>query len=503
MLIALGLTILLVWPGSSSLAQERIALIIGNSGYEYADVLPNPTNDATAIGAALEAVNFDVDVRTDLDQRDMQAALRDFGLKAETAEVAIVYFAGHGIQVADNNYILPVDAQLRRERDLIYEATPLDVLMAEVAQARQLGMVILDACRNNPLADNLRQSLGPVRSKLVGLGMARVEDVPPDTLVAFSTRFNQLAYDGWADLSPFTEALVKHIEEPGLELNLFFRKVRDSVMELTADRQEPRTMDALGATPFYFRPPKSNQVPVVAKQETLTVTDADGAVPMNIQRPVDPDDDRLSIEVMGLPTIGSVEGPEGAIAFGDQLTVDQLSALTYRPVEGEIGSAGAFLFVARDGQGGVTAGRLPVEVLRSNKAPVVAELQEIVWPMIPLGIEEPIDPDGDSLAITVVAIPTYGEIKDGDRIVVVGDELTIEALANLKLDPSDGAAGTFVYEVSDGLGGVTEGKVQLGRPLSGAVQTALAPKATQAERSVTENTDVKSPTQTPRPTATL
>ncbi|MEM9440972.1 MAG: SUMF1/EgtB/PvdO family nonheme iron enzyme, partial [Pseudomonadota bacterium] len=455
------------------------------------------------IGAALEAVNFDVDVRTDLDQRDMQAALRDFGLKAETAEVAIVYFAGHGIQVADNNYILPVDAQLRRERDLIYEATPLDVLMAEVAQARQLGMVILDACRNNPLADNLRQSLGPVRSKLVGLGMARVEDVPPDTLVAFSTRFNQLAYDGWADLSPFTEALVKHIEEPGLELNLFFRKVRDSVMELTADRQEPRTMDALGATPFYFRPPKSNQVPVVAKQETLTVTDADGAVPMNIQRPVDPDDDRLSIEVMGLPTIGSVEGPEGAIAFGDQLTVDQLSALTYRPVEGEIGSAGAFLFVARDGQGGVTAGRLPVEVLRSNKAPVVAEFQEIVWPMIPLGIEEPIDPDGDSLAITVVAIPTYGEIKDGDRIVVVGDELTIEALANLKLDPSNGAAGTFVYEVSDGLGGVTEGKVQLGRPLSGAVQTALAPKATQAERSVTENTDAKSPTQASTPTATL
>ncbi len=503
LLIALGLTILLVWPGSSSLAQERIALIIGNSGYEYADVLPNPTNDATAIGAALEAVNFDVDVRTDLDQRDMQAALRDFGLKAETAEVAIVYFAGHGIQVADNNYILPVDAQLRRERDLIYEATPLDVLMAEVAQARQLGMVILDACRNNPLADNLRQSLGPVRSKLVGLGMARVEDVPPDTLVAFSTRFNQLAYDGWADLSPFTEALVKHIEEPGLELNLFFRKVRDSVMELTADRQEPRTMDALGATPFYFRPPKSNQVPVVAKQETLTVTDADGAVPMNIQRPVDPDDDRLSIEVMGLPTMGSVEGPEGAIAFGDQLTVDQLSALTYRPVEGEIGSAGAFLFVARDGQGGVTAGRLPVEVLRSNKAPVVAELQEIVWPMIPLGIEEPIDPDGDSLAITVVAIPTYGEIKDGDRTVVVGDELTIEALANLKLDPSDGAAGTFVYEVSDGLGGVTEGKVQLGRPLSGEVQTALAPRATQAERSVTESTDAKSSTQASTPTATL
>ncbi len=502
-LFVLGLVVLTVWPGSASQAQERIALIIGNSGYEYADVLPNPKNDANAIGAALEAVNFDVDIRIDVDQRGMQEALRDFGLKAETADVAIVYFAGHGIQVADSNYILPVDAQLRRERDLIYEATRLDILMAEVAQARQLGMVILDACRNNPLADNLRQSLGPVRSKLVGLGMARVEDVPPDTLVAFSTRFNQLAYDGWADLSPFTEALVTHIEEPGLELNLFFRKVRDSVMELTADRQEPRTMDALGATPFYFRPPKSNQAPVVAKHEKLTVTDAAGTVPMNIERPVDPDNDRLSIEVMGLPNIGSVEGPEGPVAFGDELTVDQLSALNYRPEEGEIGQGGAFLFVARDGQGGVTAGRLPIEVIRSNKPPVVATTQEIVWPLIPLGIEEPADPDGDPLSITVVAVPTYGEIKDGERTVVAGDQLSLDALAGLMLDPSTGAAGTFVYEVDDGLGGVAEATVQLRRPLNDELQTALAPKATQAERSVTESTETRSPTPALPPAATL
>ena len=242
----------MVLPTHSSSAQERIALIIGNSDYQHADILPNPGNDANAIGEALENVGFDVDVNVDLDQRGMQAALRDFGLKAETTEIALIYFAGHGIQVADNNYLLPVDAQLKRERDLIYEATPLDILMAEVAQARQLGIVILDACRNNPLADNLRQSLGPVRSKLVGSGMARVEDVPPDTLVAFSTRFDQLAYDGWTDLSPFTQALVKHIEEPGLELDLFFRKVRDTVMELTADRQEPRTLDALGATTVLF-----------------------------------------------------------------------------------------------------------------------------------------------------------------------------------------------------------------------------------------------------------
>lgn len=502
-LFVLGLIILTVWPAHASFAQERIALIIGNSDYQYADILPNPENDAVAIGKALEQVGFGVDISIDLDQRGMQAALRDFGLKAETAEVALVYFAGHGIQVADNNYLLPVDAQLKRERDLIYEATPLGVVMAEVAQARQLGMVILDACRNNPLAENLRQSLGPVRSKLVGLGMARVEDVPPDTLVAFSTRFNQLAYDGWTDLSPFTQALVKHIEEPGLELDLFFRKVRDTVMELTADRQEPRTLDALGATPFYFRAPKSNQPPVIAKLEPLIVSDDAGSVVMDIEAPVDPDDDELTIEIMGLPAFGSIEGANGPVAFGDELNATQLNALSYHPVEGQIGNAGTFLFVARDGQGGVTAGRLTIDVIRSNKAPVVAKFQDVVWPRIPLGIDEPDDPDGDELSITVVAIPTYGEIKDGDRTVEVGDGLSLDALTSLALDPTTGAAGTFVYQVDDGQGGVTEATVRLRRPVDDELLTAQAVPADQVERSITETTSGEDAAEPTSATSTM
>ncbi len=484
----------MVSPTHSISAQERIALIIGNSDYEYADILPNPGNDAVAIGQALENVGFDVNVSVDLDQRGMQAALRDFGLKAETAEVALIYFAGHGIQVADNNYLLPVDAQLKRERDLIYEATPLDILMAEVAQARQLGMVILDACRNNPLADNLRQSLGPVRSKLIGPGMARVEDVPPDTLVAFSTRFDQLAYDGWTDVSPFTQALVKHIEEPGLELDLFFRKVRDTVMELTADRQEPRTLDALGATPFYFRAPKSNQPPVIAKLDPLVVTDDAGSVVMNIETPVDPDGDAMTIEVMGLPAFGSIEGADGPIAFGDEVNTEQLEKLTYHPVEGEIGKAGTFLFVARDGQGGVTAGRLAIEVERSNKAPLVAEFQDVAWPKIPLGIDEPTDPDGDELSITVVGIPTYGEIMNGDQTVGIGDEMTVAALSGLMLDPSTGAAGSFVYQVDDGRGGVVSSTVHLRRPVDGEQLIAHAAPDNPVERGVTE-TALKEPSE--------
>ncbi len=499
------------------LAQERIALVIGNSSYEHATALPNPKNDAVAISDALQDVGFEVTVNIDLDQRSMQAALRDFGLKAETADIALVYFAGHGIQVANQNYLLPTDAQLRRERDLIYEATPLSVVTAEVAQARQLGMVILDACRDNPLAENLRQSLGPVRSKLIGLGMARVEDVPPDTLIAFSTRFNQLAYDGAGSLSPFTTALVDHIREPGLELNLFFRKVRDSVLELTANRQEPRTLDALGAKPFYFTAPKSNQAPQLGDIKPLVVEDGAGAVNAEIATPRDPDNDDLSIEVMGLPSSGTLKkADETAIKFGDELTVAELSALAYQPTQGETGSAGAFLFVVRDGQGGVKAGRLPIDVIRSNKVPVVADVQDVVWPKIPLNIDAPTDPDGDPMDVTVVAVPSLGVVTRGDQTVTVGDKLSIEELTALMLDPADGVAGTFTYEVADDHGGVSTSSIRLQPPLGGEVApvagqqadpsvtvAATTPQARNTERQPVEDTAATIPSSAATGSATV
>ena len=141
-----------------------------------------------------------------------------------------MFYAGHGIQVSNENYLLPVDAMLRRERDLIYEALPLTVVMDEVTQARRLGLVIVDACRDNPLAERLRQALGAVRSGLVGTGWARMDNLPRDSMVAFSTRPGEIAVDGVGQHSPYTDALLRHLEELGIELNLLFRKVRDTVL---------------------------------------------------------------------------------------------------------------------------------------------------------------------------------------------------------------------------------------------------------------------------------
>jgi uncharacterized caspase-like protein len=231
---------------------KRVALVIGNSAYKNAEKLQNPGNDARSIAEVLTRTGFEVTLGTDLDQPGMQQALRDFGLKAEEADVAVVYYAGHGVQVAGENYLLPVDATLERERDLLYEALPLNLVMGEVAQSQKLGLVILDACHDNPLAEHLRRILGPIRSRLVGDGLARIDNLPSGTMVAFATRPGEVAVDGTGPHSPYTTALLKHIEEPGLELNLLFRKVRDTVLEETAYRQEPRTYDALGDEPFYF-----------------------------------------------------------------------------------------------------------------------------------------------------------------------------------------------------------------------------------------------------------
>lgn len=457
------LSFLVLSLSSFVIADERVALVIGNSKYQYSEVLANPKNDALAIDASLKKLNFNVDMALDLDQRGMQEALRDFGLKAETAKVALIYFAGHGIQVADQNYLLPVSAQLKRERDLAYEAIPLSIVIDEVAQASELGMVVLDACRDNPLAANLSQSLGPLRSKQIRLGFARVEDIPRRTMIAFSTRFNQLSYDGTGIHSPFTQALLKHLQEPGLELHLMMRKVRDTVMQITANRQEPRTLDALGAQPFFFTHPKDNTPPELVKIPLIEVPN-DIMTPLKIPKPVDPDGDKVSIEVMNLPEIGTLLHEKKVLKIGDILTPKQLEKISYKPNSEKIGKAGNFLFVIRDGKGGVSAGKASIKVIRANNnAPLVKKIQNLIWPTnIPLNIKAPVDPDGDPVTIQVVQLPQHGIIKNNRKIIKEGDKLSVNDLTALTLDTANGASGKFIYEVQDSYDGISRAEVSIG-----------------------------------------
>ena len=259
-LAGLGFAVLIavLWSAPSAALDNdrRVALVIGNSDYASAPALPNPANDALAMSDSLRKLGFTVKTGIDLDAAGMVSNLRSFGTMAETADVALVFYAGHGIQVDGENFLLPVDTTLERERDLNYEALALNLILSEVSQARKLGVVILDACRDNPFAGQLKTAMGPTRSTVVGRGLTRV-DAPADTLVAFATRDGAVAEDGFGFNSPFTTALVSHLDEPGVEIGHYFRKVRDSVVQSTNGRQEPYVYGSLSAEQFYLNPRSS------------------------------------------------------------------------------------------------------------------------------------------------------------------------------------------------------------------------------------------------------
>ena len=267
-LIAVGH--LLAGPAAAAPASPapdgRVALVIGNGKYQNVAELPNPASDAQAVAAALKRIGFSVVEGYDLGFTAMAERLKAFGKAADKASVALVYYAGHGLQMQGTNYFLPVDATVQRERDLAYDAISLDMILREAEAARDLRIVILDACRDNPFAARIARAGGATRALQIAEGLAQAGNVGRDTLVAYATAANALADDGSDRHSPYTTALLKHLETPGLEINLLFGRVRDSVFEATAGRQTPFTYGSLGGDPFYLIPPKA-AAPVVAAPE--------------------------------------------------------------------------------------------------------------------------------------------------------------------------------------------------------------------------------------------
>ena len=241
-----------------------------------------PNKDAQDLAEVLRRLGFEIDLKLDFDNRALSSALRSFGVRAADADVALVYFAGHGVQVDGNNYLIPTDAKLERVRDLLYEAVPLQLFLGEISQARKLGIMLLDACRDNPFVDRLAESMGAARTSRIGQGLNRIDDTPSGTMVAMATRANVVAEDGTGEHSPYAQALLTQLQVPGLELGLFFRRVRDQVMEMTQGRQEPYTFGSVGATPFYFNPKPPNRSPIVAAAPPLVVLDNAGAVALGI-----------------------------------------------------------------------------------------------------------------------------------------------------------------------------------------------------------------------------
>jgi hypothetical protein len=234
-------------------AADRVALVIGNGTYQKVPTLPNPPRDATDIGRALERLNFKVTQLSNASAAEMRKAIVDFGRSTEGSEMAVVFYAGHGMEVGGENWLIPTDAELRSDADVESEAVSLRSINLQVSKARQLGLVILDACRNNPFAVKMQRSL---RTRAVARGLAPTE--PTDNvLVAYAARDGTTANDGDGRNSPFTTALLRNIETPGLEISFLFRNVRDEVMSATNREQQPFVYGSLSKEAIYLKPPAS------------------------------------------------------------------------------------------------------------------------------------------------------------------------------------------------------------------------------------------------------
>ena len=249
-LLFVGLTAAL-WPMAAG-AERRVALVIGNSAYQHATALRNPGNDANDVAETLKKVGFEVQLGTDLDQQGFARTIEQFARTLEDADVGLFFYAGHGVQMNDKNYLVSVNAKLENEFLLSSETIELDAIVRLMESKAPINLVFLDACRNNPLAENLRRSLTVLkRSAQLGRGLARMEPTGRDTLVAFSAAPGQEAADGSDRNSPFSAALLRHIPKAGLEVSVMLKDVAADVRRDTRNSQRPQQLSDMTKA-FYF-----------------------------------------------------------------------------------------------------------------------------------------------------------------------------------------------------------------------------------------------------------
>src|ERR1700754_2030771 len=263
--------ICLIFTAGAASAEKRVAFVVGNGAYKNVAPLPNPSVDAKAMAATLRNVGFEVVEGSNLTRDKMTERLLDFGKKAQGADVAVFFYAGHGIAISGTNYLLPIDADIKSEMDVkLGAAITIDLTLEQTMGDAKVKLVFLDACRDNPFAAKIR-SAKATRSANVGSGLAEMKS-GEGTLLAFATGPGQTALDGEAGTkSPLTRALLANIAQPGVEIQQAMTKVRAQVNDETAKNQLPWGHTNLTGS-VYLNPTKgttdASSTPVAAAPAT-------------------------------------------------------------------------------------------------------------------------------------------------------------------------------------------------------------------------------------------
>lgn len=268
---AVGATILaMAFAPDAAWAERRVALVVGNAKYQTVPQLPNPVRDALSVAAMFKEAGFDViETQFDVGNIEFKRSIRRFETTADQADIAVVYYAGHGLEVNGINYLVPTDARLASDRDAEDEAIPLERLVSSADGARRLRLIILDACRDNPFVTTMRRER-KTATRAASSGLGRVEPTSTDTLIAYAAKAGSTAEDGLGAHSPFTTSLLKNLTVPGLDVRLAFGRVRDEVMKMTGNKQEPFVYGSLGGGNISLVP-----APAAAQEATTADVKAD------------------------------------------------------------------------------------------------------------------------------------------------------------------------------------------------------------------------------------
>ncbi|MCB1430479.1 MAG: caspase family protein, partial [Nitratireductor sp.] len=240
-------------PAKPVADQKRLALVVGNSGYLHTTELPNPANDARLIAGKLAELGFEVINSMDATKVEMEAAIRQFVQKLPGTDVALFFYAGHGMQVNGVNYLIPIDAKLEDSTALDFETIDLNTVLNFMNQDDRISIALLDACRDNPLSRRFQRSVKATRSAFIGRGLAAPSAGSGEMLIGFATAPGEVALDGSGSNSPFSTALARHIGEKGVDIEVMLKRVKAEVYDTTNKEQEPWHNSALRRE-FYFNP---------------------------------------------------------------------------------------------------------------------------------------------------------------------------------------------------------------------------------------------------------
>ncbi len=318
---------------------KRVALVIGQAAYESLPRLENTTNDAEAVRGAMQNAGFEVYFGVDLKRVPFEELLKRFYRAADGAEIALVYYSGHGVQVGGANYIVPVDAQLSTAYDIELQTLNVDDIFEYLNAHTSAQLIFLDACRTNPfhiqkywIADTLKpigQTTGLARSA-ANIG----------TLIAFSTEPGKIAYDGTGPTSPYTTAFVRHIATPNQEIRQALTQIRRDVIAATGGKQVPWENSSLAEDVYLVRAPSPPAVPPMVR---IDASDPTRPIPMHLPEPLAENGGPLKVQIDRLPEQGRLLLNDRPLDKTAALTAADLDKLSYDPAGGGGGAAGVLL----------------------------------------------------------------------------------------------------------------------------------------------------------------